>query len=144
SDRGWLHALCAPRFGSGRFEPLLAQRAGLEIARGMRADVVDILAAAPRDRAALLAELAKRGHRELAPRALNLFVPWLAMQGLVVGLPNARLRPAEPPPRAKPDEALPPMAPRTLPGTAPAPPPDFPAGPGLPLGSPRAGSTATA
>src|SRR5437763_3418846 len=48
ADRAWLHALCAPRFGA-RFEAWIERRGGLEIARGMRADVVDILAEAPRD-----------------------------------------------------------------------------------------------
>jgi hypothetical protein len=133
SDRGWLHALCAPRFGAGRFEPLMAKRGGLEIARGMRADVLDILAEAPRNRADLLVELAARGHPELAQAPANLFMPWLATQGLVVGLPDGRFRPAEPPAPVDRDEALGTMARRYLAGYGPAAAADLAAWSGLPL-----------
>jgi hypothetical protein len=142
ADRGWLHALCAPRFGGPRFERLIERRGGLEIARRMRRDVVEILTERPLDRAALLAELAGRGHRDLGPRAVNLFVPWLAMQGLVVGLPDGRYRAADPPSDVDPDEALATMARRYLAGYGPASAADLAAWSGLPVGAARRGLAA--
>jgi winged helix DNA-binding protein len=139
ADRGWLHALCAPRFGRGRFEALIEKRGGLQIARGMRDDVVEVLAEAPGDRAALLAELAARGHADLGPRATNLLMPWLAMEGLVVGLPDGRFRPAEPPPPVDHDAALATMAGRYLRGYGPASAHDLAAWSGLPVGMARRG-----
>ena len=105
----------------------------------MRADVVEILAEAPRDRAALLAELAARGHGNMGPRAGNLFMPWLAMQGLVVGLPDGRFRPAEPPLAVDHDEALATMARRYLQGYGPATAHDLAAWSGMPVGMARRG-----
>jgi Winged helix DNA-binding domain len=138
ADRGWLHALCAPRFGA-RFETLIERRGALDVAREMRPDVVDILAEASMDRAALLVELAGRGHRDLGPYAVNVFVPWLATQGLVVGLPDGRYRAAEPPPPVEIDEALATMARRYLAGYGPASAADLAAWSGLPLGFARRG-----
>jgi hypothetical protein len=136
ADRAWLHALCAPRFGP-RFEGWIDKRGGLETVRGMRSDAVDILAEAPLDRAGLLAELYARGHDDLGPNASNVFMPWLASQGFVVGLPDGRYRAAEPPPPVDPDEALATMARRYLAGYGPATPQDLAYWSGLPLGAAR-------
>jgi len=138
ADRDWLHALCAPRFGA-RFETLIERRGALDIAREMRPDVVEILAEAPRDRAGLLAEVAVRGHGDLGPRAVNIFVPWLATEGLVVGLPDGRYRAADPPSAVDIDEALATMAHRYLAGYGPASAADLAAWSGLPLGLARRG-----
>lgn len=118
-DRPWLHALCAPRYGP-RFEAMLAKRGALEVARGMLADVVEVLAEKPRGRASLLAELASRGHPDLGSPAVNVLVPWASQQGLVVGLADGRLRASDPPPPVDFDEALATMARRYLAGYGPA------------------------
>ena len=138
ADRGWMHALCAPRFGQ-RFETWIERRGALEIVRGMRADVVEILAEAPRDRAALLVELAARGHADIGPHAANVFMPWLATQGLVIGLPDGRFRAADPAPPIDSDEAVAIMARRYLAGYGPATPADMAAWSGLPVGAARRG-----
>jgi hypothetical protein len=141
ADRDWLHALCAPRFGA-RFEAWIDKRGGLETARGMRSDVVDILAEVSLDRATLLAELYARGHDDLGPNASNVFMPWLACQGIVVGLPDGRYRAADPPAPVDPDEALATMARRYLAGYGPATAHDLAYWSGLPLGAARRGFAA--
>ncbi|MDQ3721105.1 MAG: winged helix DNA-binding domain-containing protein, partial [Actinomycetota bacterium] len=118
-DRPWLHALCAPRYGP-RFEAMLAKRGGLDAARAMRGDILDLLAEKPRDRASLLVELASRGHPDLGPHAVNVLVPWASQQGLVVGLADGRLRASESPPPLDFDEALATLARRYLAGYGPA------------------------
>jgi len=118
-DRAWLHALCAPRYGP-RFEAMLAKRGGLDIAREMLEDIGDVLAEEPRGRAALLAELASRGHPDLGLYAVNVLVPWANQQGLVVGLADGRLCASDPPPAVDFDEALATMARRYLAGYGPA------------------------
>ncbi len=118
-DRPWLHALCAPRWGP-RFEAMLAKRGGLDAARGMLDDMVELLAREPLDRAGLLAELAARGHPGLGPYAVNVLVPWASQQGVVVGLADGRLRAADPPPAVDHDEALATMGRRYLEGYGPA------------------------
>ena len=137
-DRPWLHALCAPRFGS-RFEAMLAKRGGLEIARGMLTSMVDVLEEAPRDRASLLAELGARGHPHLGPYAVNVVIPWAAQQGVVTGLADGRLRAADPPPPIDSDEALATMARRYLAGYGPASAADLASWSGLPVGAARRG-----
>ena len=141
ADRDWLHALCAPRFGA-RFEGWIDKRGGLETARGMRSDVVDILADQSLDRATLLAELYARGHDDLGPNASNVFMPWLACQGLVVGLPDGRYRAADPPAPVDPDEALATMARRYLAGYGPATASDLAYWSGLSLTAARRGMAA--
>lgn len=141
ADRAWLHALCAPRFG-GRFEGWIDKRGGLEIARGMRSDAVDILADKPRDRAALLAELYARGHEDLGQHASNVIMPWLSAQGLVVGLADGSYRAADPPEPMDTDEALATMARRYLAGYGPATPKDLAYWSGLPLAAARRGLAA--
>jgi len=105
SDRPWLHALLAERnartFGA-RFE-----RFGiLEQVGAMRADVVELCAERPRDRASLLRALRERGHPSLEQGPINTFVPWLSAQGLLVTDVDGLLAPAEPPPAVDRDEAL--------------------------------------
>ncbi len=137
-DRPWLHSVCAPRFRP-RFEAMLAKRGGLEIARGMLADMVDVLEERPRDRASLLAELVARGHPDMAPYAVNVVVPWAAQQGVVVGLADGRLRAADPPAPVDSDEALVTMARRYLAGYGPASAADLASWSGLPVGAARRG-----
>jgi Winged helix DNA-binding domain len=135
-DRPWLHALCAPRWGP-RFAAILERRGGLEAARGMLGDMVDLLAAQPRDRASLLAALAERGHPDLGPYAVNVLVPWASQQGVVVGLADGRLRAADPPEEMDHDEALATLARRYLEGYAPAGAEDLARWSGQPLGVAR-------
>jgi hypothetical protein len=136
SDRAWLHALCAPRWGP-RFEAMLDRRGGLETARGMLSDIVDVLGDAPRDRASLLAELESRGHDDLGPYAVNVLVPWASTKGVVVGLADGRLRSAEPPEEIGPDRALAILGRRYLEGYGPAEGEDLAQWSGLPLGVAR-------
>lgn len=131
-DRPWLHGLCAPRYGP-RFEATLAKRGGLDIARGMLPDIVELLAEKPRDRAGLLAELAARGHPDLGPYAVNVLVPWASQEGVVVGLADGRLRAADPPPEVDRDEALATLGRRYLEGYGPAGPEDLARWSGQPL-----------
>lgn len=104
-DRPWLHALLAKRnsrvFGA-RFE-----RFGVvEAVNAMRADVVELCAERPRDRASLLRALVERGHPPLEQGPINTFVPWLSTQGLLVTDSAGLLHAADPPPAVDPDEAL--------------------------------------
>jgi winged helix DNA-binding protein len=105
SDRPWLHALLAERnarmFGA-RFE-----RFGLvDEVNAMRADVVELCAERPRDRASLLRALVERGHPSLEQGPINTFVPWLSTQGLIVTDVDGLLHAADPPPPVDHDEAL--------------------------------------
>jgi hypothetical protein len=141
-DRAWMHSLCAPRFGR-RFEGWIDKRGGLEVARGMRSDVVEILAEdGPLDRAALLAALYERRHADLGRHATNVIMPWLASEGLVTGLADGRYAAAEPPAPVDEDEALATMARRYLAGYGPATPADLAYWSGLPLGAARRGLAA--
>jgi hypothetical protein len=137
ADRGWLHALCAARFRR-QFEGSISRRASLADANALLPDAVDILAAGPVDRAALLGELAARGNPDLG-LAFNVLVPWIATQGLVLGLADGRYRAADPPPAVDEDEALATMARRYLAGYGPASAADLAAWSGLPLGAARRG-----
>lgn len=135
-DLPWLHAVTGPR-NRHRFEALMAKRGSLEVARAMLDDIVSVLEEEPRERGALLAELAARGHPELDPRAVNVLAPWAASQGVVIGLPDGRLRAADPPPPVDEEEALPILARRYLAGYGPASPEDLASWSGLPLGAAR-------
>jgi hypothetical protein len=132
-DRPWLHALCAPRWGP-RFEALLERRGGLETAKRMLPDMVGLLAEEPRDRASLLAALAERGHADLGPHAVNVLVPWASQQGVLVGLPDGRLRAADRPAEVDHDEALATIGRRYLEGYGPAGAEDLANWSGQPLG----------
>jgi Winged helix DNA-binding domain len=142
ADRGWLHALCAARFRR-QFEGSISRRASLADANALLPDAVDILAAGPVDRAALLAELAARGNPDLG-LAFNVLVPWIATQGLALGVPDGRYRAADPPPAVDEDEALATMARRYLAGYGPASAADLAAWSGLPLRDARTGLGALA
>jgi len=137
-DRPWLHAACARRF-LRRSEAQLAERGGLEAARALLPVAVEVLAEAPRTRAALMAELAVRGLPELSGPSLNVLLPWATQQGLVLGLPDGRFRAADPPPAMDQDEALATLARRYLAGYGPASDADLAAWSGLPLGLVRRG-----
>jgi len=137
ADRDWLHAVCAARFRR-QFEGSISRRASLADANALLPDALDILAAGPVDRAALLTELAARGNPDLG-LAFNVLVPWIATQGLALGLPDGRYRAADPPPALDEDEALATMARRYLAGYGPASAADLAAWSGLPLGAARRG-----
>jgi hypothetical protein len=105
SDRPWLHTLLAERnarmFGA-RFE-----RFGIvEAVNAMCADVVDLCAERPHDRASLLCNLVERGHPSLEQGPINTFVPWLSTQGLIVTDIDGLLHATDPPPVVDHDEAL--------------------------------------
>jgi hypothetical protein len=105
SDRPWLHALLAERnartFGA-RFE-----RFGIvDEVNAMRADVVELCAERPRDRASLLRALVERGHPSLEQGPINTFVPWLSTQGLVITDVDGLLHASDPPAEVDHDEAL--------------------------------------
>jgi Winged helix DNA-binding domain len=135
-DHGWLHALCAPRF-LPRMERALERRGHLGTARGMLGDLLELVAEEPLERAVLLEELAARGHAELAGGAVNVLLPWVALQGLVVGTADGRWVRSQPPEPVDEDEALATMARRYLEGYGPAGDRDLAAWSGLPLGRAR-------
>lgn len=128
ADRPWLHAVTAPD-SLRRFERAMAERGGLETVRARLDDMMEALAEGPRTRAELLPPL--------PPRADNVVLPWLAAQGLIVGLPDGRWRAAEPPPPVDDDEALATLARRYLGGYGPARAADLAAWSGLALGRAR-------
>jgi DNA glycosylase AlkZ-like len=104
-DRPWLHALLAER--NARTFVARFQRYGiLREVNAMRADVIDLCADKPRDRASLLRALTERGHPSLEQGPINTFVPWLSTQGLIVTDINGLLHPADPPAAIDHDEAL--------------------------------------
>jgi hypothetical protein len=139
-DLPWLHAVTGPR--TRRYlEGLVAKHGDLDRARAMRAEAVSVLAGGPRDRASLLAELAARGHPDLG-RLTNVFVPWVASQGLLAGLPDGRLRAADPPDPVDGDEALVMLARRYLAGCGPAGEVDLAWWSGVSLGAARRGLAA--
>ncbi|HYI36035.1 MAG TPA: winged helix DNA-binding domain-containing protein [Thermoleophilaceae bacterium] len=135
-DRAWLHALCAPRF-LPRMERALEQRGQAEVARGMLDDLLELVAERPRERAELLERLAERGHPELGGGAVNVLMPWVALQGLVVGTSDGLWARSDPPPAVDEDEALATLARRYLEGHGPAGDRDLAAWSGLPLGRAR-------
>jgi hypothetical protein len=118
SDRPWLHALLAER--NGRVFGARFQRFGIiEEVNAMRADVVDLCAEQPRDRAGLLQALIERGHPSLEQGPINTFVPWLSAQGLIVTDADGLLHAAEPPEAVDRDEALAILGARYLAGYGP-------------------------
>jgi hypothetical protein len=136
-DRPWLHALCGARFRR-QFEGSIVRRASLAEANALLPDALDILAGGPIDRAGVLAELAARGNPDLG-LAFNVLLPWIASQGLALGLPDGRYRAADPPPPVDEDEALATMARRSLGGYGPAKAEDLASWSGLPLLAARRG-----
>jgi hypothetical protein len=136
-DRGWLHALCAER-NRRRYEGSIRRRASLAEASALLPDALAILERGPVDRASLLAELAARGNPDLG-LAFNVLLPWIAAQGLAVGLADGRYRASDPPPPVDEDEALATMARSYLAGYGPASADDLAAWSGLPLGAARRG-----
>lgn len=135
-DRAWLHALCAPRY-LPRMERALEQRGHLDTARGMLADVLELLAEEPQERAVLLGKLAERGHAELTDGAVNVLLPWVALQGLVVGTADGRWVRSDPPEPVDEDDALATLGRRYLEGYGPAGDRDLAAWSGQPLGRAR-------
>lgn len=131
-DLPWLHAVFGHR-NRLRLDQQLDKRGGSEIAVAMVNDMLAVLNEHPQDRAALLAELAERGHPSLPSRAVNVFVPWAVAHGLILGLPDGRLRPAQEHPVVDEDEALATLARRYLAGYGPATGHDMAYWSGLPL-----------
>lgn len=131
-DLPWLHVVFGHR-NRMRLDEQLDRRGGREIALAMVDDMLAVLHEHPQDRAALLVELAKRGHPSLPSRAVNVFVPWAVAHGLILGLPDGRLRLARQPPGVDEDEALTTLARRYLAGYGPATEHDMASWSGLPL-----------
>ena len=104
-DWPWLHAAVGQR-NRARFDAQMRKRGDYDAAAGMLGDLVAVLRDRPLDRAALLRELAARGHPVPGQRSVNVLMPWVATQGLVTGLPDGRYQAAEPPPAVDPDLAL--------------------------------------
>jgi len=136
ADWPWLYAATGPR-NRARFDAQMRQRGDYDTATGMLGDLVAVLGDRLLDRAALLSELAARGHRGLGQRSVNVLMPWAAAQGLVTGLPDGRYQAAEPPPAVDPDLALATLARRYLAGYGPASAADLASWSGLPLGTAR-------
>ncbi|MDQ3102801.1 MAG: winged helix DNA-binding domain-containing protein [Actinomycetota bacterium] len=136
-DRPWIHALTGPR-NAMRFEGMLAKRGNLDLARELLPAALDLLALqGPLSRADLLARLAERAHPCLDPYSVNVFIPWIAAQGLAAGLPDGRFRATEPPPVVDEDKALATLGVRYLGGYGPAGPADLARWSGLSLGTAR-------
>ena len=136
SDRPWLHAAVGPG-NRARFDAAMRQRGEYDLAARMLPDMIAVLGERPLERAALLRELAARGHPGLGQRSINVLMPWAASQGLVVGLADGRYRAAEPPAAVDADLALATLAGRYLAGYGPAAPADLASWSGLPLGTAR-------
>lgn len=105
ADRRWLHALLAER-NARAFGARFMRFGILEEVKAMRADVVDLCAEQPRDRASLLRALIECGHPSLEQGPINTFIPWMSTQGLIVTDTDGRLHAADPPPAIDHDEAL--------------------------------------
>ncbi len=116
-DRDWLHAAMAAR-NQRTFDAIMRRRGALDTAKAMLPDVLRALERGPSDRASLLAEIGPR-HGELGT-AINVLVPWMVSQGRLLGLPDGRLRLADPPAPVDRDEALATLASRYLAGYGPA------------------------
>src|SRR6266568_1122225 len=136
SDQPWLQAAVGSR-NRAFFDAAMRKRGDHDAAVRMLGDLVAVLRERPLDRAALLAELAARGHPGLGQRSVNVLMPWAAAQGLVAGLPDGRYRAAEPVPAVDPELALATLARRYLAGYGPATAADFAWWSGLPLGTAR-------
>ena len=142
SDLPWLHAVVGVR-NQAWFDAAMRKRGDHEVAMGMLPDIVALLAACPLDRPGLLRELAARGHRSLNQRSVNVLMPWVASQGLVVGLPDGRYRATtQAPTGVDADEALATLARRYLAGYGPAGAADLASWSGLPLNTARRALTA--
>ena len=136
SDLPWLHAVVGAR-NRVWFDASMRKRGDHAVAVGMLDDIVALLAERPLDRPGLLRELAARGHQALNQRSINVLMPWVAAQGLVLGLPDGRYRAAPPPPAVDADQALATLARRYLAGYGPAGAADLASWSGLPLNTAR-------
>ncbi len=119
SDRPWLHALLAGR-NARTFGARFVRLGVVEEVNAMRADVVDLCAEQPRDRASVLQALIERGHPSLEQGPINTFIPWMSTQGLIVTDIDGLLHAADPPPAVDHDEALAILGARYVAGYGPA------------------------
>lgn len=137
TDLPWMHSLTGPR-NARRFAGLIAKRGNLDAARALLPAAVELLeSGAPLTRAEMIRRLAERGLPSLGEHSVNVFVPWLAAQGLLIGLADGRFMAAEPPPAVDQEEALAILGRRYLAGYGPAGAPDLARWSGLPLGTAR-------
>lgn len=136
-DLPWIHALTGPR-NARRFEALIVKRGNLDTAKLLLSKTVDLLAAeGPLTRADVVARFAERGLPDLGPYSINVFIPWIAVQGRIAGLADGRFRATDPPPPVDEDEALATLGRRYLEGYGPADARDLARWSGLPLGTAR-------
>lgn len=131
-DLPWIDALTGPR-NRRRFDALMRKRSNLETALAIRPAALEILAAGPLSRAALIERLDAAGLPSLGPRSVNVLMPWLAATGEVRGLVDGRFVRADPPAPLDEDEALAILGNRYLAGYGPAAAADLARWSGLPI-----------
>lgn len=131
-DLPWIDALTGPR-NRRRFDALMRKRSNLETALAIRPAALEILAAGPLSRAALIERLDAAGLPSLGPRSVNVLMPWLAATGEVRGLADGRFVRADPPAPLAEDEALAILGRRYLAGYGPAAVTDLARWSGLPI-----------
>ena len=131
-DLPWIDALTGPR-NRRRFDALMVKRENLDVARAILEPAIDILAAGPMTRAALIERLEERGLPSLGEYSINVLMPWLASSGRLVGLADGTFVATDPPPPVDEDEALATLARRYLAGYGPASAADLARWSGLPI-----------
>jgi hypothetical protein len=131
-DLPWIDALTGPR-NRRRFDALMVKRENLGVARALLEPAIDILAAGPMTRAALIERLDERGLPSLGEYSINVLMPWLASSGRVIGRADGTFAATDPPPPVDEDEALATLARRYLAGYGPASAADLARWSGLPI-----------
>jgi len=131
-DLPWIDALTGPR-NRRRFDALMVKRENLGVARAILEPAIEILAAGPMTRAALIERLDERGLPSLGEYSINVLMPWLASSGRVIGRADGTFIATDPPPPVDEDEALATLARRYLAGYGPASAADLARWSGLPI-----------